>query len=284
MGQDELDLEFGVPGDWDGGELSIKVYIDDMNNLEKVRTDNAIVRISEDKQVVLAHAIKSQENFDHVKGRAEEIKMKVNSAKTQLLCVSGNMNNNTKSYIRTEGTEIQSGESLKILGFWFGNRPNVHVHLGKMLTKFKSRLWTLRHLQKSGMTQNDLLIVYRTVLRPVLDFAVPAYHTLMTATEREEVEKLQRRALKIVFGIEGTYKEHLEKARLDTLEDRREDIFKKFAIASEKNERYSEEWFPKKEAGRYNLREKNRYIEYPIKTERMRKNPITCMRKLLNNM
>ena len=171
--------------------------------------------ISESTQVVLPHAIQSERNFNKIKKRAEEIGMRVNSAKTQLLCISGSTSAIVRSYIRTEcGQEIKSAPELKILGFWFGPRPNVAIHVTKLAEKFRARLWSLRHLKRSGMSPSDLLFIYLSILRPVLDFAAPTYHSLLTATQTETLEALQRKALKIVYGNDLSYRESLAVANI----------------------------------------------------------------------
>ena len=125
------------------------MYIDDLNNIEKVKQATAISIISETKTTLLPHATKSEANFERVKNRAEEIGMRVNASKTQLLCISGNNAFNVQSYIRTANEEIRSTDKLKILGFWFGPTPNVGLHVKKMLRKFRSRLWALKTSKKS---------------------------------------------------------------------------------------------------------------------------------------
>ena len=73
-----IDEQLGVPEDWQDVPLAVKVYIDDLNNIEKVRHQDAISIVSQEKQVVLAHATKSEENFIRIKQRAEEVNMLFN--------------------------------------------------------------------------------------------------------------------------------------------------------------------------------------------------------------
>ena len=209
--------------------------------------------------------------------------MKVNTSKTQLLCISGNSAFNVQSYIRTTNEEIRSTEELKILGFWFGSTPNVNLHVEKMLNKFRSRLWALRHLKKSGMTTSDLLFVFTTMLRPVLDFAVPTYHPLLSIGQSRNIEALQKKALRVVYGPNQRYEEALAIANLTTLEDRREALTKSFAVAAEKNPRYQDGWFPRKPDQAYPIRKPRPFIETRFGTERMKKKTINYMRKLLND-
>ena len=81
---------------------------------------------------------------------------------------------------------------LKILGFWFDTRPGVELHVEKMEEKLRKRLWTLRHLSRADMPQSDLLFLYKSVIRPVLDFAAVAYHTMLTAGQTYRLEQLQK--------------------------------------------------------------------------------------------
>ena len=284
FGQHDIDRLLGVPNGWVEKPLAVKVYIDDLNNIEKVKQSTAVSVISEAKTILLPHAIKLEENFIRIKQRAELIGMKVNSSKTQLLCISGNSAFTVKAYIRTETEEIRSGEELKILGFWFGPKPNVNLHVEKMLAKFRTRLWSLRHLKKSGMSPADLLLVFTTILRPVLDFAAPAYHPLLTVGQTKDLEMLQKKALKIVYGPTIRYEEALALANLTTLEERRETLVTNFAISAERNPRYTDGWFPKKLNQKYSIRKPRPYMETKSKTERMRKNPINYMRRLLNDL
>ena len=67
--------------------------------------------------------------------------MRVNNQKTQLLCINAIHDRDLDVYIRLGGsTKITGQESLKQLGFIFGKRPNVDMHLQTMSLKFRRRL------------------------------------------------------------------------------------------------------------------------------------------------
>ena len=282
--QDEIDANLGLPQGWTDRPLSVKVYVDDLNNIEKVKQSTALSTITATRTQLFPHAIKSEANFKQIKMRAEEMGMKVNSDKTQLLCISGNTGYLSNSYIRTDDEkQITSTNELKILGFWFGHQPNVDVHVNKLQAKFRTRLWSLRHLKKSGMGPTDLLFIYTTMLRPVLDFAAPSYHSLLTAAQTEQIERLQKKSLRVVYGPEISYREAIAIANICTLKERREQLTKRFALATVKNPRYKDGWFPLKPPIPYNTRINRPYLECATRTERMRKNPLTYMRRLLND-
>jgi len=210
--------------------------------------------------------------------------MLVNNSKTQMVCISANTASVIKSYIRIDDEEIQSTDELKLLGFWFGNRPNADVHVSKLAGSFRSKLWALRKLRRAGMDCHDMLIVYKSVLRSVLDFVAPTYHPLLNKTQTNLLEQLQRRALKVVFGYSESYSDCLIKAKITTLEERRFELTKNFAIKTAKNPRFSDGWFPEKPKSTHNTRYQKKYVEVKPRTERFKHNPLTYMRKLLNDL
>ena len=279
MGEREIER---IIGPMSNKEISIKCYIDDFNNIEKIRSRDAPCHITVNKKVVHSRAFKSEHLFENITKRAEDIKMRVNQSKTQLLCISGNNDQITNSYIKTNDGRIDSGEELKILGFWFGRTPSAGTHIDKMLSKFRSRLWSLRHLKRNGMSAEDLLFVYKTILRPVLEFAAPTYHSLLTKTQSEKIEALQKRALKIIYGVESSYDEQLKNGIVERLSDRRETLCCNFAKKASLSDRFGNKWFPKRVEDNHNIRRRGPYLEQRARTERMRQSPIFYMRRLLN--
>ena len=211
--------------------------------------------------------------------------MTVNDKKAQLLCISGNYDSDINTYIRTDSdTEIVGGEGLKLLGFWFGRRPNVSLHVEKLEKKFRSRLWALRHLKRSGLSQEDLLCVYLAVLRPILDFASPTYHSLLTKQQSQALEALQKRAVKIIFGINASYTQLVSSGRLQALEQRRRELCLSLARKASNSAKFGGTWFPRKPKTIYNTRNPEMFADERAKTERMRRNPLNYMRRELNKL
>ena len=82
--------------------------------------------LSQNKSACEIRALKSEILYSVVQARAKDLGMRVNSTKTQMLCIGATGNCNNKTFIVASGEEkITSGNSLKILGFTFGTKPNV---------------------------------------------------------------------------------------------------------------------------------------------------------------
>ena len=185
-------------------------------------------------------------------------------------------------YVKSGGHKITSTNSLKILGYVFGTQPNAWPHVEYMLDKARRKLWTLRHLKKSGMEQSDLLKIFETIIRPTLEYASPTYHPMLNKEMSDQIENIQRRACKIIFGWDSNYSTLLEEGRIETLSSRRETLTVNFAEKTSKNERFKH-WFPlRTNESEVNLRRQNKYEECYARTERMKNSPLFYMRRALN--
>ena len=48
------------------------------------------------------------------------------------------------------------------------------------LRRRREKVWVLRHLGRAGFTQDELATVYKTVIRPTIDYCAVIYHPMMT--------------------------------------------------------------------------------------------------------
>ena len=121
------------------------------------------------------------------------------------------------------------------------------------------------------------------MLRPIIEFCSPVYHPLMTKEQSNNLERLQKTALKIILGFNLTYEELLEKADIKSLEERRESAFLNFAKSVSKNPRY-ESWLPRTGNNARNTRNGKVYIVEFVRTTRLYNSPLFSMRRALNNL
>ena len=113
------------------------------------------------------------------------------------------------------------------------------------------------------------------------EYACCVYGPMMTATDVSEMERLQKRILKIIYGYNTSYRTALTLSGLDSLESRRADLFRKFAIKTAANPRFGS-WFPAHKEYGYQIRKKKRYEEETAKTARLYRSPIFSMQRTLN--
>jgi hypothetical protein len=131
--------------------------------------------------------------------------------------------------LRVEEHDIQRVDSFKLLGLIIDSNLRWNKHVEFICSKASQRLHYLKILKRSGRSSDDLLYFYCTVIRTVLEYACPAWHTNLTLEETTSLEDVQRRALSIIFGL-GDYDDQCERAQLIPLDIRREDLCMRFFL------------------------------------------------------
>ena len=90
---------------------------------------------------------------------------------------------------------------MKVLGFHFDSRPTCHAHIEVLKARMRETTWVIRHLKLSGFSEKELATVYKTVVRPVLDYRCVVYHPMLTDEQDQIVERMQAQALKIYTDL-----------------------------------------------------------------------------------
>ena len=93
----------------------------------------------------------------------------------------------------------------------------------KLSRKCPSRLYFLRQLKRSGVAPSELVLFHMTCIRPVLEYASPVFHCSLPNCISEDLERIQRRAFRIIYS-DLSYSVALESAGLPKLHERREKI------------------------------------------------------------
>ena len=98
-------------------------------------------------------------------------------------------------------------------------------HVDTIVKKAGKRLYMLYPLKRAGITQKDLVSVFINVMRPVLEYACPVWHTNLPQYLSDNIEVIQKGHLNVFFL---DYKKILRRVNLDTLNVRRESICQKY--------------------------------------------------------
>ena len=267
---------------WKDKPLKIIKYIDDGVIIEKVRmSEQALLELN---GVVYrdAHVVKTESRVNSIVEKATAVGMKVNEEKTTLLCVSDSISFEARSHIYAGGERIAASETMKVVGFTFTDKPTANQHAENVSKKLRSRTWALNKLRKDGFSQEDLVRFYQGAIRPVAEYASPAYHSLLPAYASESIERQQTQAMKNIFGWGQSARKMRETAGIETLWRRRENATLKFAKKAQKDTRFTH-WFPQRVEGRGSrTRNPRPFLEKVSRTDRNRNAPLNYMIRLLN--
>ena len=142
-------------------------FVHDGLTISKMNMDSAAVS----GRVKCKHDILTQNIFRRITSKAESRGMVVNKKKTKIVCMSDAQTYHATCMIEDcDGQVLRSGPGMKILGFHIDSRPSVHAHIDALKIRMRDTAWVLRHLKIAGFTEMELATVYRTVVRPVLDY------------------------------------------------------------------------------------------------------------------
>ena len=176
-------------------------YIDDILTSEKLNFGDTVAVMKDGVLSKTKQPFQTQNGFRSISSNPAKLAMVVNSKKTGLLCVSDAFNYCLMVYITDEeGNKIKCAKELKVLGFTFSSRQTVKCHVMGVVKHMRQRTWALRHLAWVGFLQGELVQVYSSLLLPIADYCAPAYHSLLTGVQGQQLEGAQTWALRAIFG------------------------------------------------------------------------------------
>ena len=92
-------------------------------------------------------------------------------------------------------------------------------HVDYIIGKACKKLYSPRVLRITRVSHSNILRIYLSTVRPVLEYAVPVWQDI-PADLSEAIERVQKRALNIIYPEAESYAHALELGKLDRLDDR----------------------------------------------------------------
>ena len=100
-------------------------------------------------------------------------------------------------------------------------------HVDYIIKKACKKLYSLRVLRRARVCQPNMLRIYLGSVRPVLEYAVPVWQDI-PAYLYEAIERVQKRALNIIYPEAESHAHALQLGKLDRLDDRRVHLYYKY--------------------------------------------------------
>ena len=260
-------------------------------NLKFVDDKTLAYSYSGDPTKVLQEALDTE-----LKGTVKD-KMIINEKKCHVFTINFSKNNTAPLNLKLNDKLIESVDTIKLLGVYLTNDLKWSVNTTNICKKVNQRLYLVRKLKHFGLQKEELITAWRSILRPITEYAVPLWHSGLTEKDSYRIELLQKKALGIILGcvyVDNkryysldnkivSYDEALQKLSLTTLNERREVLTTKFAIDTARNEKHNG-FFIKKQI--HNIATRNMFvIEEPFcKNERYYKSAVPYMSRTLNGV
>jgi len=165
---------------------------------------------------------------------ADSNNMVVNFDKTKEMIMGSISKTSNFLPLTTDTGLIEQVNSFKLLGLHLDSNFSWSTHVETILSKATQRVYFLKQLKRAGVPHAQLLHFYLVVIRPVLEYAAPVWHHLITKTQTEQIETIQRRAIRIIYSYtyDMPYTNALYIAQISSLADRREQLSRVFSTRS----------------------------------------------------
>ena len=209
--------------------------------------------------------------------------MKLNPKKCIVMTISF-MKRPIQQTFYIDTTSLNAASVVKVLGIYIQQNLKWDTQVKEMLKKCNGRLFMLRTLKRFNLPLCDLITIFYTgYVRPILEYCAPVFHSNLTKKQTNNIERIQKRACKIILGFNySTYENALVTCNITSLKERREKLCLDFALNLEKHPIHSS-WLPDQRQVNLNLRNAQKYSQLRCRTERFKGSAIPYFVKTLNN-
>ena len=206
--------------------------------------------------------------------------MKINSKKTKvLLFIPSKRRIDFQPEINLDGNLLDVIDQTRLVGFVLTDDLNWKKNTESLVTRAYAKMWILRRLKTLGASRRMLRLTYFQHIRSILEFGSPAWSCAITQIESEKLERVQKVALRLIYGRNISYKKLLILSNLTKLDVRREKLSLQFAKKASKHPKFKH-WF--KVTNPEQPTERAHYAPTISRNKKLLKTPIPYFTKLLN--
>ena len=147
--------------------------------------------------------------------------------------------------------------------------------------------FSLYNLKKNGFSNEELVTVYKSSVRPVVDYLDVVYHAMLPDDLDEELDRLQNQALRIIFGRRPDGRplggrQLREMAGVSSLRDCRVEHCDKFAKKCASSPRFGHSFPVRTTRSSSGHAMPEKFLESYVLCDRLRDSPVFFFRRRLN--
>ena len=163
--------------------------------------------------------LKLQKACDEVTRITTENEMKLNSLKCKELIINFRKNFKTENIpsIVVDGNVLQRVNCAKLLLVIWNSSLTWEDHTDSLYKRTISQFFLLLQMKRSGLSDKNLLFMYMSTIRPMISYAAPIWFPGLNVDQQNSSERLQKRAMRIIFGYNITYYDILSQNNISTL-------------------------------------------------------------------
>ena len=232
------------------------------------------------------HVLPTDTNFlqlylNSVEEYTKRNKMVINMKKTHAMLFNRSRNFDFPPALQfQDGSLVEIVSETTLLGVKITDNLKWRQNTSYICLKARQKLWTLKRMQSLHLNKFELFDVYTKEIRSILEYAAPVWHASISKKEKSEIESIQKFAFKIILQNKYTnYYRACAFFQTVTLEQRRQEICKRFAIKNLKSKNSMFEIMPTDQR----LRNKSIKVkEYKCHTKQFQRSSIPYLATVIN--
>ena len=187
------------------------------------------------------------------------------------------------SEIVLKNEKLETVDQTKLLGVIITNDLKWQENTKYVVKNANKKMRMLHKFSKFTKNKSHLMHVYKSQVRGSLEYCSTVWHSSLTQSECNDIERVQKAAMKVIMGIRYQgYEEALKFMKIDSLKERRIKMALRFAKKSTRQDNFSS-FFPLTQNDHLmNTRNPEKYVVKIAKTERMRRSAVPFLQRLLN--
>ena len=172
---------------------------------------------------------------------------------------------------------------MKILGTIINNQLSWDENCNEIIKKVNSRIQVIRELKSFGASIKEMTHFWTLFCRSVLEQSCVVWGSSLTQENKDNLERTQKTFAKLVLKEKfKNYEQALNILNLETLENRRTILLKRFAVNGIMSNTLTDLFPLNKKKHKMNKRKHDLYRVNFANTERLKKASVITMQKLLN--
>ena len=173
-------------------------------------------------------------------------------------------------------------ENTRLLGIQISADLRWYRHTSYLQERANSKLWMLRRMKILNVDPDVIVDFYFKEIRSICEMACQVFHSGLTRNQSWSIERIQKRALKLILGNHySSYEEACTLMSAEPLSDRRESLCITFMERAVKGGLHTDIFIPT--TGSNMTRSNNHMIkEYTCNTKRYYNSPLVFLSRQYN--
>ena len=267
-------------------------YVDDLSILEFVCLAGLLCEynfrlhvasdVGIDSYFLPPQNIQMQDHLDSIFSWTQENLMVLNEKKSKYIIFNrAQADFNTR--LTLNNINLEQVREARVLGVVLTDDLKFERNTQDICKRAFARISMITKLKYVGVPIPDLIDIFSLFVRSLLEYCSVSWHSSLTQEQSDDIERVQRTALKVILGNEYTdYQSSLNKCGLDTLYSRRQKRCLTFGLRSLKHPKHRL-MFPLNNLPDANTRNRNNFEVNFARTSTYQKSAIPYIQNLLND-